>query len=80
MAGDFGGEAAGDVQVVTQLVGGRGKVGGVVVAGAAQVRPRGGGCRYAANSPHSSHACVDVTGSVVPPLSMAMGLREATVR
>ena len=33
----------GDIQEVVQLVGGRGKLVGVVVAGAAQVGPRGGG-------------------------------------
>ena len=43
LAGDFGGEAAGDIQEVAQLVGGRGKLEGVVVAGAAQVGPRAGG-------------------------------------
>ena len=43
LAGDFGGEAVGDVQEVAQLVGGRGKLVGMVVAGAAQVGPRGGG-------------------------------------
>ena len=43
LAGDFGGEAVGDVQEVAQLVGGRGKLVGMVVAGAAQVGPRAGG-------------------------------------
>ena len=43
LAGDFGGEAVGDIQEVAQLVGGRGKLVGMVVAGAAQVGPRGGG-------------------------------------
>ena len=43
LAGDFGGEAVGDVQEVAQLVGGRGKLVGMVVAGAAQIGPRGGG-------------------------------------
>ena len=43
LPGDFGGEAVGDVQEVAQLVGGRGKLVGMVVAGAAQVGPRAGG-------------------------------------
>ena len=43
LAGDFGGEAVGDIQEVAQLVGGRGKLVGMVVAGAAQIGPRGGG-------------------------------------
>ena len=77
LAGDFGGEAVGDVQNVAHLVGGRGKLVGVVVAGAAQDGPRGDDRRDAADS---SHVGVDETGSSVAPLPMAMGLREATVR
>ena len=77
MGGAFGGEAAGDVPEVAQFVGGRDKLVRVVVAGADQVGPRGGGCRDAAGS---SHAGVDGSGSSVAPLSMAMGLREAASR
>ena len=76
-AGDFGGEAVGDVQEGAQFVGGRGKLVRVVVAGAARVGPCGGGRGDAANP---SHTEVDVTGSFVAPLPMAMGLREATIR
>ena len=43
LAGDFGGEPVCDIQEVVQLVGGRGKLVGVMVTGAAQVGPRGGG-------------------------------------
>lgn len=39
MAGDFGDEPLGDVQEIAQLVGGRGKPAGMVVARAAQVGP-----------------------------------------
>ena len=34
----------------------------------------------ARNRANSSHARVDVSGSFVAPLPMAMGLREATIR
>ena len=77
LASDFGGEAVGDAQEGAQFVGARGKRVRVVVAGAAQDGPRGGGCRDAADS---SHAGVDGTGSSVAPFPMAMGLREATIR
>ena len=76
MAGAFGGEAAGDVPEVAQFVGGRDKLVRVVVAGADQVGLRGG-CRYAANS---SHGGVDLSGSFVAPLAMAVGSWEAASR